>query len=342
MEMGSALVTNPELSNEFLREIARVEDERDQHESLPPDTKYHQIENNLDEVGLHGVHNKRLRVPPYYMLMQRKRSYPVLPWLPYSGPEGEMRKRFLIAKRSTSSKNSDSASISTRTAKNVEKELSALFETPSSSQGHSTSVGKHKRSTEVVNEGHSHPPTVPRSFVTPTLSPISTEAPPTQTTTAPADTTTEEIQEMTVDPTKSLNNTSEQHHHHHHHQHQEHNHHPSPPHQNSSSEESSESHEDQHSQGESEENEEDDQHHHDHDNEDEDDDDDDGEEDEEETGETAPADNANAEDPTTKTTHTFPLHLSGGSLVHRHKKSIDWSQYFGLDRKKKVPDIHKR
>lgn len=328
--MGSALAENSELSEQFLREISRAEDQQreQQYEKAVQNNKYYQPDNQLDDEG-HRTPSKRLRVPPYYMLMQRKRSYPVLPWLPYSGPEEAIRKRFLIAKRSTQNKLPESKR-SPRTTKSVERELSEFFGQPS--QRRITADGKHKRSTEPDNEPtHSHPPTAPRSYVTPTLSPISTEAPP-QTTTA-QDNSTEEVQ-STLETTKAENTTSgEQHHHHHHHDH----HHQAA--QNTSSEESTESHEDKHSQEESDENEE---------HEEGEEDNEEGD-DEEETGKAVtPTDNNNgnednnSNDAETKNSHAFPLHLNEGKLVRRHKKSIDWSQYFGLDRKKKSGETHKR
>lgn len=84
---------------------------------------------------------KRMRVPPYYLLMQKKRSYPVLPWLPYNG---DKRKRFPVAKRSTT--NSNPESPLGRTDERVAQELSELFGKPGESQSHNEE--KRKRSAD--------------------------------------------------------------------------------------------------------------------------------------------------------------------------------------------------
>ncbi|XP_017120341.1 uncharacterized protein DDB_G0286299 isoform X2 [Drosophila elegans] len=84
---------------------------------------------------------KRMRVPPYYLLMQKKRSYPVLPWLPYNG---DKRKRFPVAKRSTSNSHPDSPLG--RTDERVAQELSELFGKPGDSKSHAEE--KRKRSAD--------------------------------------------------------------------------------------------------------------------------------------------------------------------------------------------------
>lgn len=82
--------TQSELADEFLREIeeAREVEREEKYKDALRNLweKYQDQENEL----FNGAEGKRI---PF---MQKKRSYPVLPWLPYS----DKRKRFPVAKRS--------------------------------------------------------------------------------------------------------------------------------------------------------------------------------------------------------------------------------------------------
>uniref|UniRef100_A0A1A9UIY2 THD domain-containing protein n=1 Tax=Glossina austeni TaxID=7395 RepID=A0A1A9UIY2_GLOAU len=137
-----------ELTDQFLREIERAQEHerQDRYKDALRNLweKYQQQENQIE--GDLFEEDKRMRIPPYYMLMQRKRSYPVLPWLPYSA---ERAKRFPVAKRSTKhvSEGSNKALNSLgKTDENVEKELSELFS--------SRAEEKHKRSIAEGNDNH--------------------------------------------------------------------------------------------------------------------------------------------------------------------------------------------
>lgn len=99
------------------------------------------IENNSPE------EKKRMRMPPYYTLMQKKRSYPVLPWLPYA----ERKKRFPVVKRSTKILYSENMNLG-KTDEKVAKELSELFGSSSSV----TSDQKLKRSTDEQTQASIH------------------------------------------------------------------------------------------------------------------------------------------------------------------------------------------
>ncbi|KAH8357379.1 hypothetical protein KR200_007293, partial [Drosophila serrata] len=155
-----------ELTEQFLREIeeARERDavrqwwrhldqaknrEQDlEPESLPQDPELFE-------------QKKRMRVPPYYLLMQKKRSYPVLPWLPYNG---DKRKRFPVAKRSTSSSNPESPLG--RTDERVAQELSELFGKPSESQSHPEEKRKRSADEHVSKATTTHTPESPPATAT--------------------------------------------------------------------------------------------------------------------------------------------------------------------------------
>ncbi|XP_037714745.1 histone acetyltransferase KAT6A isoform X2 [Drosophila subpulchrella] len=130
-----------ELTEQFLREIEEARDRdavrqwwhhldqaKNQQEPEPQDAELFE-------------QKKRMRVPPYYLLMQKKRSYPVLPWLPYNG---DKRKRFPVAKRSTTNANPE-APLG-RTDERVAQELSELFGKPGETQSHPEE--KRKRSAD--------------------------------------------------------------------------------------------------------------------------------------------------------------------------------------------------
>ncbi|KAH8402148.1 hypothetical protein KR009_010157, partial [Drosophila setifemur] len=133
-----------ELTEQFLREIeeARERDAvRQWWRHLDQAKNQHETEPQPQDPELFEQ-KKRMRVPPYYLLMQKKRSYPVLPWLPYNG---DKRKRFPVAKRSTS--NSNPEAPLGRTDERVALELSELFGSkPGESQPHPEE--KRKRSAD--------------------------------------------------------------------------------------------------------------------------------------------------------------------------------------------------
>ncbi|XP_070139935.1 trichohyalin isoform X2 [Drosophila kikkawai] len=134
-----------ELTEQFLREIeeARERDAvRQWWRHLDQAKNQQDLEPELQPQDAELFEQKkRMRVPPYYLLMQKKRSYPVLPWLPYNG---DKRKRFPVAKRSTSSSSPESPLG--RTDERVAQELSELFGKPSESQSHPEE--KRKRSAD--------------------------------------------------------------------------------------------------------------------------------------------------------------------------------------------------
>ncbi|XP_017049849.1 uncharacterized protein LOC108093958 isoform X2 [Drosophila ficusphila] len=148
-----------ELTEQFLREIEEARDRdavrqwwrhldqaKNQQEPEPQDAELFE-------------QKKRMRVPPYYLLMQKKRSYPVLPWLPYNG---DKRKRFPVAKRSTT--NSNPESPLGRTDERVAQELSELFGKPSETQSHAEE--KRKRSADEEPKTASHQPESPPATAT--------------------------------------------------------------------------------------------------------------------------------------------------------------------------------
>ncbi|XP_011196774.1 nucleolin isoform X2 [Zeugodacus cucurbitae] len=138
-----------ELTKEFLREIEDAQEfEREDHfkETLRNLLEqYQQQENDIEDSEFEE--KKRMRMPPFYMLMQKKRSYPVLPWLPYS----ERKKRFPVAKRSTKTLYSGNMNLG-KTDEKVTQELSELFGSSSSS----TSDEKRKRSTDEQTQTSFH------------------------------------------------------------------------------------------------------------------------------------------------------------------------------------------
>ncbi|XP_017087829.2 uncharacterized protein [Drosophila bipectinata] len=117
-----------ELADQFLREIeeARERDAVRQWWRHLDQAKSPQQELEVDPQDSELYEQKkRMRVPPYYLLMQKKRSYPVLPWLPYNG---DKRKRFPVAKRSTNAR--PESGPSGQTDERVAQELSELFGKP--------------------------------------------------------------------------------------------------------------------------------------------------------------------------------------------------------------------
>ncbi|XP_068147040.1 myb-like protein X isoform X4 [Drosophila tropicalis] len=252
---------------------------------------------------------KRMRMPPYYLLMQKKRSYPVLPWLPYNA---DKKKRFPVAKRAIGK---DQDIVPGKTDERVVEELSELFGKPAEAEN-PASAEKKKRSAEESGKSSG-----------------TTSTSTTTTTTKPADSATAtalgdmrlEINFQRVNVTSSSSPPTGElvqhgghagHHAHvagmaqteyHHRKRSEHVHH--------SNEDSSEHDADEHDE-EGEESS------------------DEGDHDEfdDEEGEGDANDEDERRKKKKRSTKRSP---SVGHLMLRAKKSIDWSQYFGLDRKKK-------
>lgn len=272
--------------------------------------KYQQQENQI-EGDIYEEQKKRMRMPPYYMLMQRKRSYPVLPWLPYNA---DRKKRFPVSKRSTTHMSNDSPSLGNleKTDENVEKELSELF-------GSGTDEKK-KRS---IESSHSKPST--------------THAPESETATTTGmrleiekshkNKTTEETVKRSLDTTPH----QVDHHQHAGHSLNEHKHGKRSNHgaSHESHEDEGEEEADSDEEHDSEEEEEDHDHNHDeHDH--------DREEDEEEAKRKKKRNTTVSK----KKRNVETLRRTMDDFnVMRSKKSIDWSKYFGLDRKKKAMPV---
>ncbi|XP_034654581.1 histone acetyltransferase KAT6A isoform X2 [Drosophila subobscura] len=177
--------THNELADQFLREIEEAgEQERnerykdavrqwwhhfDQRQQLAKDVQQPQQqqqlqqEQNLDPELFEQ--KKRMRVPPYYLLMQKKRSYPVLPWLPYNA---DKKKRFPVAKRAIGS-NQEKMPLG-KTDERVAQELSELFGNPVDSHlkpHQEQSDEKKKRSADEPNTTTTaHVPEMPAATTT--------------------------------------------------------------------------------------------------------------------------------------------------------------------------------
>lgn len=117
----------PELAEEFLREIEHEKDlEREQKykEALQKLwEKYEQQENEIKE-DLFEDEKKKRQLLPYISPMEKKRSYPVLPWLPAS-----RKKRFPVTKRSPRASNEGTFGAS-GTDERVAHDLEAIFSEP--------------------------------------------------------------------------------------------------------------------------------------------------------------------------------------------------------------------
>ncbi|XP_075166171.1 uncharacterized protein LOC142238418 [Haematobia irritans] len=289
-----------ELTDQFLREIEspreRLHQDRNNVLRNLLD-KYQQENNEMDNGDIYEEQKKRMRMPPYYMLMQKKRSYPVLPWLPV-----ERKKRFPVAKRSTSNHIANYGPISSlgKTDENVERELSELFG--------SASDEKKKRS---IDDKHT------QGTATPT---------PDATASSMTDMRLESNKNSTItEEKKSLTSTSTadtDHHQHAGHTMAEHKHG-----KRSNHPESHESHEEDAAEEEEEDSDE-------HESEEEDEHDHEEEEDEakKKKKRDVPASAKRKRD-------AVHLRRTMDDLTMRSKKSIDWSNYFGLDRKKKAMSI---
>ncbi|XP_017066632.1 uncharacterized protein LOC108104836 isoform X2 [Drosophila eugracilis] len=303
-----------ELTEQFLREIEEARDRdavRQWWRHLDQAKNQQEPENQDAELF---EQKKRMRVPPYYLLMQKKRSYPVLPWLPYNG---DKRKRFPVAKRSTSNTNPETPLG--RTDERVAQELSELFGKPSETQSHNEE--KRKRSADDQPKVTTHLPS---------------ESPP-ATATALGDMRLE-INFQRVNVTPKETSTS------------------APPgagemvqhgghaghhggHVPGMSPEYHHRKRSDHAHGENVEDPEADEHDEEgEESSDEDDHDEFDEEDGEGDQEAEDAEERRRKKKRAAASGNEPKHLHAptvGHLMLRAKKSIDWSQYFGLDRKKK-------
>ncbi|KAI8127408.1 hypothetical protein FF38_02278 [Lucilia cuprina] len=302
-----------ELTDQFLREIEKAQEHerQDRYKDALRNLweKYQQQENQI-EGDIYEEQKKRMRMPPYYMLMQRKRSYPVLPWLPYNA---DRKKRFPVSKRSTTHMNNDSPALSNleKTDENVEKELSELF-------GSATDEKK-KRS---IDSSHSKGST--------------THAPESETATttdmrlevgnSPKNNNTEE------NVKRSAVNTQHEPDHHQHagHSLKEHKHGKRSNHgtsHESHEDEGEEEEEDSDEEHDSDEEEEEHEHEHDH------------EEHEDDEEEAKRKKKRNATTSKKKRNVETLRRTMDDFNIMRSKKSIDWSKYFGLDRKKKAMPV---
>lgn len=273
-ESNSQPYDHSELTDQFLKEIeeARELDREERYKEALRRIweRYQQQENELENDIFED--QKRTPQPNYYIgpLMQKKRTYPVLPWLPMS-----RRKRFPVAKRSPKMPFDETAKVS---AEKVPDELRELF-------GKSNEEKK-KRSAD------------------------------TQSST---DTTTEKKNETTAAATTAPQTEHPPHGGHHH---KEHKHRKRSDHVHDSQEEDeedSEEHEQEHEEHDEEEEEEHDEF----------EDEDEAEKKKREVSGKRMQKRSNLE--VLKEDQILPGDLSN----IRGKKSIDWSKYFGIDRRKK-------
>ncbi|XP_073844952.1 uncharacterized protein isoform X1 [Musca autumnalis] len=299
-----------ELTDQFLREIERSQEHghQDRYKEALRNLweKYQQQENEIDG-DVYEKQKKRVRMPPYYMLMQKKRSYPVLPWLPV-----ERRKRFPVSKRSTNHMGNDSPLNNLgKTDENVERELSELFGSANDDKKKRSIDDKQPQASSTSHSGDS-------------------------VTTAVADMRLETDKNATKpEETKPVATTMEPMHHQHgghtmsEHKHGKRSNHPASheSHEEDGGEEEEEDSEEEH---ESEEEDEEHEHEHEHDH--------DHEEDDEEAKKRKKKRDA-ASSAKRKRNVAVPLRRTMESMTMRSKKSIDWSKYFGLDRKKKAMSI---
>ncbi|XP_004535824.1 uncharacterized protein LOC101456487 [Ceratitis capitata] len=139
--VGSLASDHSTLTDQFLREIENAQEfeREEQYKEALRNLweKYQQKENEIKVDMLNE--KKRMRMPPYYMLMQKKSSYPVLPWLPYS----ERKKRFPVAKRSTKGLSTEIRNLG-KTDDKVARDLGEIFGSP---HNPSSDMKKKKRST---------------------------------------------------------------------------------------------------------------------------------------------------------------------------------------------------
>ncbi|XP_067633025.1 neurofilament medium polypeptide [Eurosta solidaginis] len=294
---GISIPEHSELTEQFLKEIEEAQEH--EREERYKDAlrnlweKYQQQENEIE--GDLFAEKKRVRIPPYYMLMQKKRSYPVLPWLPYA----ERKKRIPVAKRSTKQAINESNNLG-KTDDKVAKELSELFGSGAAS---TTGYEKKKRS---INEE---------------IRTSSTRAPTTASTTDMLLEVPSKKDNATEAATSVDAHDGHQHEHEHAHEHSGHaqkkhkhrkrsDHHGSHDGHEEGEEEGSKSEEHEEEEGE--------------------------DEDEEEFEEEEAEGRKKKRDLKETKRLSFKLPYESARLSKlRQKKSIDWSTYFGLDRKKK-------
>ncbi|XP_017867293.1 PREDICTED: histone-lysine N-methyltransferase, H3 lysine-79 specific [Drosophila arizonae] len=318
--------THSELTEQFLREIEEAsEHERQERYKLALRQlweKYQQQENEIHNNNNNNNNGeadelddapqqqsqlfeqkKRMRMPPYYLLMQKKRSYPVLPWLPYNA---DKKKRFPVAKRAAGE------SPLAKTDERVAQELSELFGKPLNDQ---QPEEKKKRSTEEQLKAASttHQPETAAATATALGDmrlEINFQRVNVSTAAAPKETPTQAPSK----PTGTGESISHGHAGYHHKRSEHH------------SDEEYGEHEGE-GEGEGEESS---------DEEDHDEFDDDEDADAEGEGEGDAGERRRKKKRAASHAHGSP---SVGHLMLRAKKSIDWSQYFGLDRKKKSEQL---
>lgn len=299
------------MTDQFLHEIERTQDhgrEERYKEAIRNlwDKYQQQQENELETGDLYEEQKKRMRMPPYYMLMQKKRSYPVLPWLPYSA---ERKKRFPVAKRSTPHvSNEGPVNGLGKTDENVERELSELF----------GSAIDEKKKRSIDDKPSTKVPDSPAS----TVSDMRLEENKNAT-----------AAESVKSSTAPIKQPTEEHHSHAGHSMAEHKHGKRSSHSTSHEsreEEGEEEEEDSDEEHESEEEEEEHDHDHEPDHEHE-------HEREDEEEEAKRKKKRDAATPAKRKRNASTLRRSMDDMnVMRSKKSIDWSKYFGIDRKKKA------
>ncbi|TDG50206.1 hypothetical protein AWZ03_003422 [Drosophila navojoa] len=314
--------THSELTEQFLREIEEAsEHERQERYKLALRQlweKYQQQENEIhnnannngdaDELDEQPQQQsqlfeqkKRMRMPPYYLLMQKKRSYPVLPWLPYNA---DKKKRFPVAKRAAGE------SPLAKTDERVAQELSELFGKPLNDQ---QPEEKKKRSTEEQLKAASttHQPETAAATAT-ALGDMRLEINFQRVNVSSAAAPKETPTQAPPKPAGTGESISHGHAGYHHKRSEHH---------------SDEEYGEHEGEGEGEESSDEEDH-------DEFDDDEDG--DAEGEGEGDAGERRRKKKRAASHAHGSP---SVGHLMLRAKKSIDWSQYFGLDRKKKSEQL---
>ncbi|XP_034478135.1 uncharacterized protein LOC117784494 [Drosophila innubila] len=311
---GGDAASHSELTEQFLREIeeASEHERQDRYKAALRQLweKYQQQENELLTNGDEQEEQeqqlfeqkKRMRVPPYYLLMQKKRSYPVLPWLPYNA---DKKKRFPVAKRAVAE------SPLVKTDERVAQELSELFGKPVNEQHPEE---KKKRSTEeqLKSASTTHQPETAatatalgdmRLEINFQRVNVTNAAPKEAPTSAPAKAAG--TGEMVMHGGHAGHHRKRSEHH---------------------SDEEYGEHDEHDGEGEGEESSDEDDH-------------DEFDEDDETEGE---GEGDAADRRRKKKRAATAKHMHGPSVGHlmlRAKKSIDWSQYFGLDRKKKSEQL---
>lgn len=298
-----------ELTDQFLHEIEKAQEHerQDRYKEALRNLweKYQQQENQI-EGDIYEEQKKRMRMPPYYMLMQKKRSYPVLPWLPYSA---DRKKRFPVSKRSTPHvANEGPLSNMGKTDENVERELSELFGT-----------GTEEKKKRSIDNNHSKP--------------AATHAPDAGATTDMRLELESANKNNATKDKSATSTTADVEHQHAGHSMKEHKHgkrsnHPGSheSHEEEGEEEEEESDEEHDSEEDEEEREREHEHEHDH-------------EDHEVEDEAKRKKKRDTTFSKKKRNANDLRRTMDDFNVMRSKKSVDWSKYFGIDRKKKALPI---